>query len=41
VATGALGTFVVIGSSLAAASIFAKLAGKSEASGQASSSPKT
>jgi BASS family bile acid:Na+ symporter len=35
VATGALGTFVVIGSSLAAASIFAKSAGKDIAAGPA------
>jgi BASS family bile acid:Na+ symporter len=40
-ATGALGTFVVIGSSLAAASIFAKQAGKAEAGDHAATSQTT
>lgn len=40
-ATGALGTFVIIGSALAVASIFAKQAGKTEAGGQTSTPPAT
>jgi hypothetical protein len=39
VATGALGTFVVIGSALTAARIFARQAGKTEADGQVATSP--